>query len=227
MIWLLSSLHCLRSLLGLERLALAPPLGSLRAAFGVHGPVPPSERAGVVADELLVVDVVVVGAGPDGEEVVERPGELVAGVRVNGLEHTQRDPDVHGEDVEVLGDCAPQDGAADRAETEDHDFDWRGVFCREAEGCRVLVVDLVDVLVQWAPVHGAVHPVVPGILEDEEDGNLVGHCEERGEGNGGFEAGVLRHRVEHPDLRELDGEVGDEDEFRALPLLFCGGDLGL
>jgi len=168
---------------------------------------------------------VVVGAGPDGEEVVERPGELITGVRVDGLEHTQRDPDVHGEDVEVLGDGAPQDGATDCAETEDHDFDWRRVLCCEAKGCRVLVVDLVNVLVQRAPVHGAVHPVVPGVLEDEEDRDLVCHGEERGEGNGGFKAGVLCHRVEEPNLRKLDGEVGDEDEFGALPLFFCGGHL--
>jgi hypothetical protein len=29
--------------------------------------------------------------------------------------------------------------------------------------------------------------------------------------------------VEEPDLRELDGEVAEEDEFGAFPLLFCGG----
>lgn len=114
----------LRSLLSLERPALAPPLRSLRAALGVAKPVPPGERAGIVADELFVVNIVVVSAGPDGEEVVERPGELVTRVRVDGLEQTQHDPSIHGEDVEVLGDGAPQDRTADRAETEDHDFDW-------------------------------------------------------------------------------------------------------
>ena len=119
----------LRSLLRLERLALASPLGSLRAALGVKGPVPPGERARVVTDELLVVNIVVVSTGPDGKEVVKRPGELVAGVRVDGLEDTQGDPDVHGQDVQVLGDGAPQDWAADRAETEDHDFNGRCVFC--------------------------------------------------------------------------------------------------
>lgn len=49
----------------------------------------------------------VVSTGPEREEVVERPGELVAGVRVDGLEDTENDPDVHGQDVEVLGDGAP------------------------------------------------------------------------------------------------------------------------
>ena len=97
----------LRSLLRLERLALASPLGSLRAALGVEEPVPPGERARVVADELLVVNIVVVSTGPEREEVVERPGELVAGVRVDGLEDTKNNPDVHGQDVKVLGDGAP------------------------------------------------------------------------------------------------------------------------
>lgn len=215
----------LRSLLRFSSPALAPPLSRLRTALSVKEPVPPDERAGVVADELLVVGVVVVGAGPDGQEVVEGPGELVAGVRVDGLEDAQRDPDVHGQDVQVAGDGAPQDGRADGAEAEDHDFDGRRVLGCEAEGRGVLVVDLVDVFIQRSPVHGAVHPVVPGVLEYEEDCDLVGHGPDGGEGDGGCETAVLGHRVEAPDLRELDGEVGDEDEFRALPLLFGGGDL--
>jgi len=64
-------------LLGLGHLLLAPALGGLRTALSVKTVVPPSERAGIVADKLLVVGVVVVGAGPEGQEVVQTPGELV------------------------------------------------------------------------------------------------------------------------------------------------------
>jgi hypothetical protein len=64
-------------------------------------------------------------------------------------------------------------------------------------------------------VQGAVGAVVPGVFHDEEDGNLVGHGENRGEGNGRREAAKLRERVEEPDLRELDVKVGEEDEFGA------------
>jgi hypothetical protein len=71
-------------------------------------------------------------------------------------------------------------------------------------------------------VHCAVHPIVPGILQDEEDGNLVGHCEKAGERYGGLEAEVLAQGVEEPDLRELDSEVGEKDEESAL-CLFPGG----
>ena len=87
------------------------------------------------------------------------------------------------------------------------------------------MVDLVDVLVQRTPVHGAVHPVVPGVLKDEEDCDLVGHGPDGWEGDGSLETTVLRHGVEEPDLREFDGEVRDEDELCALPLLSCGRDL--
>jgi hypothetical protein len=215
----------LRSLLRLESLALASPLGSLRAALGVEKPVPPGERARVVADELFVVNIVVVSTGPQREEVVKRPGELVAGVRVDGLEDTEHNPDVHGQDVKVLGDGAPQDGAADCTETEDHDFNGRCVFCCHAERRGILVVNLVDVLVQRAPVHGAVGPVVPSVLENEEDCDLVSHGEKRREGGGRRKAEVLGHGVEEPDLRKFDGKVRNKDELCALPLFSCGRDL--
>ena len=87
------------------------------------------------------------------------------------------------------------------------------------------MVNLVNVLVQRAPVHGTVGPVVPGVLENEEDRDLVGHGEDGWEGSGSLETEVLRHGVEEPDLREFDGEVRNEDELCALPLLLCGRNL--
>lgn len=45
-------------------------------------------------EETNVVVVVVLSAGPDREPVVERPGEVVAGVSVDGLEETEADPGV-------------------------------------------------------------------------------------------------------------------------------------
>lgn len=80
-------------------------------------------------------------------------------------------------------------------------------------------MDFMDVLVQRAPVQRAMHPVVPGILEDEEDGDLVSHSEERGEGHASLETDVLRHWVEEPNLRQLDSEVAHQNQLRAVPLL--------
>jgi hypothetical protein len=89
------------------------------------------------------------------------------------------------------------------------------------------VVNLVHVFVQRAPVEGTVGPVMPGILHDEEDGDLVGHLGPGGEGNAGLHAEVHAHRMEQPDLRELDGEVTEQDQLGALPLLGGRGNLGL
>lgn len=77
----------------------------------------------------------VLGASPEGKEMVKRPGELVARVCVDGLEETQDNPDVHCQDVEVLGDGAKYDGDTNSTETQAHDFDWRGVFGSKTKGC--------------------------------------------------------------------------------------------
>jgi len=208
---------------GLGELLFPPLLGGLGTSLSVEDKVPPPEAAGIVTNEFLVVDVVVLGAGPEGKEVVQRPGELVTAVGIDGLEETERNPDVHCHDVEVLGDGTPENGATNTSETENHDLDGGGIFSSKTERCRVLVVNLVDVFVEeWNGVHGAVRPVVPSVLHDEEDGNLVGHFEEARERYGGLKAEELAHGVEKPDLGELDCEVGEEDEEGAL-CLFPGG----
>lgn len=56
----------------------------------------------------------------------------------------------------------------------------------------------MDGLVEGAPVEGAVSPVVPCILEDEEDCDLVGHLVNGREWDFGTEAEILCHRVEEP-----------------------------
>lgn len=61
--------------------------------------IPPSEAAGVIANELFMMNIVMVCTSPEREDVVKRPGELVSGMRINGLEQAQYDPDIHGEDV--------------------------------------------------------------------------------------------------------------------------------
>ena len=39
------------------------------------------------------------------------------------------------------------------------------------------MVNLVDVLIQRTPMKRAMRPVMPGILQHKEAGNLVGHSE--------------------------------------------------
>jgi hypothetical protein len=127
-----------RHLLGLSELCellLSSSLGSLSTSLSVQNIVPPAERARVVANELFVVNIVVFSASPEGKEMVKRPGELVARMCVNGLEEAEDDPDVHGQDVEILGDGAKHDRDTNGTETQAHDFDWRGVFGSQTEGC--------------------------------------------------------------------------------------------
>lgn len=73
----------------------------------------------------------------------------------------------------------------------------------------------------------AVDPVVPGILENEEDGDLEGYLIDTGKGYKVVKAEEVAHKVEEPDLRELDGEVGEKDKEGALPLFLCSRDLVL
>lgn len=108
-----------------------------------------------------MVRIVVLGASPEWQEVVQAEWQVVTTVRIDGLEKTKDDPDVHSEDVEVTTDGSPHNGYANRAETKDHNFDGRGVLGGHTEGCRVLVVNLVNMLVEWTPVKSAMRPVMP------------------------------------------------------------------
>ena len=71
---------------------------------------------------------------------------------VDGLEQTERDPDVDGEDVQVMSEAAVENGTEDCASTEDEDLCRVSILGGKTEGRGVLVVNLVDVLVQGTPV---------------------------------------------------------------------------
>ena len=181
-----------------RHLALPATLQRIRSVLSVQNVVPPPEAAGDVTNELLVVEIMVIRTGPERQEVVETPGELVATVRVDGLEQAQDNPNVHGENVQITSDSTPDDGAADGSETQNHNLDRRCVFSGQTERSRVLVVDLVNGLVKRAPVQGTVGKVVPGILHHKEDRDLVGHGPQRREGNRGGKTEELSHWVEEP-----------------------------
>lgn len=85
----------------------------------------------------------------------------------------------------------------------------------------------MDSFVEEAVVHGAVDPVVPGVLENEEDSDLERHLVDARERDRVAEAEELAHGVEKPDLRELDSKVGEENEEGALQLVPYSRDLVL
>ena len=80
----------------------------------------------------------------------------VAGVSVNSLEETEDDPCVDSNNVEVTSDSTVEDGASEGTGSENEDLSGVGVFGSKTEGSRVLVVNLVDVLVERAPVKSTV-----------------------------------------------------------------------
>lgn len=198
-------------------LLTASPRGLL-TGLSVQKVVPPAEAGSVVANELLVVRVVVVGSGPDGQEVPQAPGEVVARVGVNGLEKTQNNPHVHGDQVKVASQGDPENRTTNSSNGKQHNLDGGGVFRSEAERRRVRVVQLVDVLVEWAVVQGAVEPVVPGVLHDEENSDLVGHLEPRRERYSVVHTEEGSNRVEEPNLGKLNSDMADENEGGAVEL---------
>lgn len=208
-----------------SELLLAAALVSIGTGLGVQAVVPPGEARGVVANELLVVKIVVVGAGPDGQEVAETPGEVVAAVGVDGLEKTEDNPGVHGDKVELTSNGEDDKRASNDTDAEESGFDGRSVLSSETERSRVGVVHLVDSLVQRTVVQSAVEPVMPSILHDEADGDLESHLPDGRERHTVVKTEVSSNGVEEPDLRKLGGEVADEDNGGAIPLLPKSRDL--
>lgn len=224
--YILSAITGLFDLLALLcELPLTSLLCSLGSGLGVHDIIPPSEAARIVADESLVVSVMMISTGPEGKEVVQTPWELVTAVGIDSLEETEDNPEIHCQDVELTSNQNPDDRYTGRAKTEYHDFNGRCVLGSQSEWSRVLVVDLVNTSVKRAPVHCAMNPVMPSILKYKEDGDVESHCLPARERDTCVHAAVFRHWVEKPDLGELDSEVAEENQFRALPLFGRGWDL--
>lgn len=165
----------------------------------------------------------VLSTAPEGKEVAQAEGEVIAGMGVDGLEETEDNPDIHGGEMEVLGDGNPEDGGSYSTNTEEHNLNGRGVLGSETKGRAVRVVNLVDGLVERAVVKRTVVPIVPGILHDEEDADVKGHLPKRREGHAIVETEVGGDGVEEPDLREFDGAVAEENETGALELFPPGG----
>lgn len=109
-------------LLGLRNLGFVfpPALQRIWSVLGVKDIIPPPEAAGIVADELLMVEIVVIGTSPEGKEVVKTPWEFITAVSINGLEQAQDDPDVHGKNVQFTCHRTPNDRAPDSSEAQDH-----------------------------------------------------------------------------------------------------------
>lgn len=70
-------------------------------------------------------------------------------------------------------------------------------------------------------------PVVPCVFDEEEDCHMHRNLPGGWERSGRLHSDVDGHRMKEPDLGELDGEVGEQDEGSALPLFSNGRDFVL
>lgn len=104
-------------------------LFGLRTSFGVQNIIPESEGRGVVPDKIVVVQVVVFCTGPERQEVVQGPREVVAGMGVDGLHQSQDHPHGDGEEMQLVGDGGVDDWETDGTEPQRHNLDRMRVFC--------------------------------------------------------------------------------------------------
>lgn len=111
---------------------------------------------------------------------VDAPWKIVAGVTLNRLHASQRQPRVQRQQVRTN-----QERADKRREPKKEHFRRVRVLGRNPERRRVLVVDGVYVLVEPGGVEGAVAPVECDVFRDEEECELEEHCRQRGEGGDG------------------------------------------
>jgi hypothetical protein len=194
----ISSSPSLILLPNLRQFPLPPLLHRLRPTLRIQQIIPPPKTTRIIPNKPFMMHIMMIRARPKRQEMMQAPRKLIAAMRVNCLEQSTHDPEIHSQDMQIASYRAPEDRRADGSQAEHHHFDRGGVFGGEAEGRGVLMVDFVDVFVQGAPVHGAVGPVVPCVFHDEEDADLAYHCPDWGERDGGGEAEVLGHWVEEP-----------------------------
>lgn len=166
-----------------------------------------------------MVIIVVVGTSPEWQKVMQGPWELIAGVSVDGLEESQRDPDQHSEHMQVLREINPENWHAHGPHAQQSDLDWMGIFGGDTEWSRISVVLLMNDLVEGAVMQSTVHPVVPGVFHHEENGNVFGNRGPMREWDTDLNTKVAANGVESPNGDSFNQKVRQKNSLEALPLL--------
>lgn len=71
-----------------------------------------------------MMHIVMICTCPKRQQMVQTPWEFVPRVRIDGLEQPQNDPCVHGQNMQILCYCSPNDWNSDRSSTKKHNLDW-------------------------------------------------------------------------------------------------------
>lgn len=163
---------------------------------------------------------------PERDYVLERPGEVISRVSIDGLEETKGDPNVNRDDVQVLSEFAVQQRPENRSRSENHHFERMRVLCSKTERSRIFMVQLVDVLIEQGGVEELMGEVMEHVFKNEEKRQLGKHCLPRRKRDlPGVHAKRFGDRVEEEDGRSLHSEVGKENALRTFPLLLWCRDL--
>lgn len=185
--------------------------------------IPVSEGRGEVANEVLVVIIVVIGTSPNGKQVAQTPGEVVSGVGVDSLDKSQSDPDTNSKKVHVTEEISQKKRRANSTDTGEGHLEGVSILSSQTEGGSVLVVLLVNTLVKQLGVEGSVTPIVPSVLNKEEDEKLPRKSPERGKGGSVSDVEELTHEMETENRYSLDEDVGSKNILKTLKVLLTGG----
>ena len=165
--------------------------------------VPPSEACAVAVGERLMMEIVVISATPERNELVKTPRKIVPRVRINSLEQSKGNPDVHGYKVQVVSNGNERKWTSNGTHSENKHFKGVGIFSGDTEWSRVLVVNFVDMFVERSIMQNSVGPVMEGVFKYEEEGNLPRHGERVWEGNTGGKTKKTCNGMESQHERKL------------------------
>jgi hypothetical protein len=129
-------------------------------------------------------------------------------VRVDSLEETEDNPEVDGDDVQVLGEVAVDERAEDGTGTKNEHFGRMGILCRQTKWSAILVMNLMNVLVQHTSVQCLMSDEVEEVFEEKEQEDLGRHGFQRGERDlVSLHSKLFSGRVEEEDKGEFDGKM--------------------
>lgn len=174
----------LLGLLLLETLLLLTLTISTVLLIGAKEVIPPAEGRCVVANEHLVMIIVMFSTSPERHPVVKGPREIITRMSINSLEKTKDNPHKHSSQMKIpLGaelKNKRRDSMVDKrtthgTEAQDHSLDRMSVFSSDTKGSSVFVMNLVHLFVEWWPMHEAMHVIMIKVLENEKDSNLNSH----------------------------------------------------
>jgi len=159
-------------------------------------------------------------ARPKWNDVLERPGKVISGMGIDGLEKTEGDPNVDGDYMQVWLEPAVEKRPENSSRSEDHDFERMCVFRSETEGRGIFVMELVNMFVEQGCVEELMGEIVEHVLEEKEECELRDHGLPRWERHlPSAHAKGLSDGVEEEDGGPLNGKVRKEDPLDTLPLL--------